>query len=258
MQTETRAACLKPLVDGGDFCAFCGTRRTPLLTTTAIDVYVQNRLNLEMSNRLKDQASLVREIGDKAEDVVWKRLKLFGALLTVILGFIAFIGIKTLDDISKRIEPIISAAEQRAQAAKRTIEETAARVNSVKVSVDQLSTAVDGQKRRVAESGGEIAQKLRGLDATATDAQRRGELYQARSEELARRFEAMETALESKATEVSKQVDNVSIRQAYPTLGQQRFVTYSNAPWKGLAGKVPNDKWINIFISGGGNSRLLR
>jgi len=124
-------------------------------------------------------------------------------------------------------------------------------VNSVKASVDQLATAVDGQKRRVAEGGGEIAQKLKGLDATATDAQRRGELYQARSEELARRFEAMETALESKATQVSKQVDNVSIRQAYPTLGEQRFATYSNAPWKGIAGKMPNEKWVNIFISGG-------
>ena len=115
MQTETCAACLKSLVDGGDFCPFCGTRRDTLSTTAAIDVYIQNRLNLEMLNRLKDQASLVREIGDQAEDVVWKRLKLFGVLLTVILGFIAFIGIRTLDDVSKRIEPIISAAEQRAK-----------------------------------------------------------------------------------------------------------------------------------------------
>jgi hypothetical protein len=112
---------LKAAVEGGEFCPFCGTKTVPSSTTPAIDTYIHNKVNLELSSRLKDQSGLVREIGDQAEDIVWKRLKrygvIFGALLSCILGFIAFEGIRTLDDVSKRIEPVVSADEQRAQAA---------------------------------------------------------------------------------------------------------------------------------------------
>jgi outer membrane murein-binding lipoprotein Lpp len=252
MQTETCVACSKPLVDGGGFCPFCGTRSVPSSTTAAIDTYIQNKLSLELSNRLRDEAGLVREIGDKAEDIVWMRLRRYGAifsvLLTCILGFIAFVGVRTLDDVSKRIEPVVSGAEQRAEAAKRTIEETATKVDSVKASLDQLSHDVEAQRKRVAERGSEVSQKLEKLDATADEAQKRGELYQTRSEELSRRLEGMEKSLESKVEQVSRQVDDISIRRAYPNLGQEMFVTYNGSRWKGSKEKAPNERWINIFI----------
>ena len=101
MQTETCVACSKPLMGGSESAPFCGTRSVPPSATAAIDTYIQNRLSSELSNRLRDEAGLVREIGDKAEDVVWKRLKRYGAifsvLLTCILGFIAFVGVRTLE-----------------------------------------------------------------------------------------------------------------------------------------------------------------
>jgi hypothetical protein len=252
MPTEACAACSKSLVEGGDFCPFCGTRRVSLSTTAAIDRHVHNKVNLELSTRLKDQSSLVREIGDKAEDVVWKRLTRYGvmasALLACILGFIGFEGFKTLDDVKKRIEPVVSAAEQRAQAAKRTSEDTGAKVDLVKGSVDRLAVQVDTQTKRVAERGGEISEKLNRLDAAANEAQKRGEIYQARSEELSRQLEATAKALEKRVEQVSKQVDDLSGRRAYPNFGEQPYVTFEGDRWKGKAGKGPEERWLNISI----------
>jgi hypothetical protein len=173
---------------------------------------------------------------------------LSGIIITCILGFIAFAGIKTLDDVSRKIEPIVSAAEQRAEAAKRTIEETATKVDSVKASLDQLTRDVEAQTNRVANKGGEISQKLESLDATANEAKKRGELYQTRAEEVSRSLEAMANGLENRVEQVSKQVDNVSIQKAYPTLGQQFFVTYNGERWKDKAEKGPNERWLDIYI----------
>jgi hypothetical protein len=50
-----------------------------------------------------------------------------------------------------------------------------------------------------------------------------------------------------KVKQVSAQVDNVSVKQAYPTLGQARVVTYNNTLWE-KNDKKANDKWVNIFI----------
>jgi predicted nucleic acid-binding Zn-ribbon protein len=115
---------------------------------------------------------------------------------------------------------------------KRTSEETAARVEAVKDSLDQLSRDVVAQTQRVAEKGGEISEKLDSLDAAANEAQKRAELYQARAEELSQHLESMAKGLETRVEQVSKQIDNVSIRKAYPTLGQQFFVTYNGERWK--------------------------
>jgi uncharacterized Zn finger protein (UPF0148 family) len=235
---RTCVLCSKPLAEGGVFCPFCGAEAVPSSTTATIDAYVQNKINSALSDRLKDQSSLVRELADQAEDIVWKRLKgygiISGALVACILGIIAFVGFNTLGDVSKKIEPIVKAAEQRAQAAKRTIDETAKKVDSVKAAVDQLSRDVDTQTKRVADKGGEISQKFERLDAGG--------------DEFSRRLTAMEKSLETRVAQVSKQVDNVSIQQAFPTLGQQKFVTYNGGQWKGRAAKGAKEKWINFFI----------
>jgi prefoldin subunit 5 len=149
----------------------------------------------------------------------------------------------------------VAAAEKRAQAAKQVIDETASRVDTVKASLDKLSQDVDTQTKRVTEKSGETSQKLQSLDSAISDSQKRVEQYQARSEELSHQLDAMNKSLDqqaSRVTQVSKQVDNVSIRQVYPSLGQQKYITYNGAQWKGVAGKLPNEKWINIYIQGEG------
>jgi len=180
MTNQVCALCSKPVVEGGEFCAFCGAKVIPSGTTSTIDTYIQNKVKLELSDRLKDQNSLVREIGDKAEEIVWKRFNrysvIFGALLACILGFIAFVGIKSINDVStsakNKIEPVVKEAEQRAQAARETVNKTAETANSVKGAVDQLSRDVNAQTKRVADKGGEISKKLETLDAAATNAQK--------------------------------------------------------------------------------------
>jgi hypothetical protein len=188
---------------------------------------------------------MVRKIADDAEDVVWKRLKHYGffsgALVTLVVGLFALEGIKTMGDAKSRVEPIIVAAEQRAQKAKRDIDETAAGVNSVKGSLDQLSRDVDTQTKRYAVKGGEISQKLATLDASATAAQAR--------------VEAMEKSLGNRVEQVSKQVETLSIQQAFPTLGQKMYVTYQGNRWDS-ASRKPNEVWVSIYIDATATSDL--
>jgi hypothetical protein len=194
----------------------------------------------------------VRELANSAEDVVWKRLRgysvFFGALLTCVLGFLTFAGLNTLNSVSTKVEPLVSAAEKRAQAAKQTIDETAGRVDSVRTALNRLSKDVDEQTRRVGERSGELSRKLEGLESAAQVALRQGETYRKRSEDLARNVDQMTKSLEVRVAQVSKQVDNLAIRQAYPSLGEKLHVTYAGQSWKGLAGKSANEKWVNISI----------
>jgi hypothetical protein len=196
----------------------------PFSTSTAIDGYIENKLNIEIAARLKDQGSLVRELSDKAEDVVWARFKRYGVLVGIlaagVLGIIAFVGIKTVDDISRRLEPIVSAAEQRAQA----------RIGSLKASLDQLSQDVANQTNRVSAKNGEILQEFARLDA------------------LSKQINGMVKSLQTNVQQVSKQVDVLSVRKAYPTLGMPRIVTYESQPWSGRTTKKATDKWVSIYI----------
>jgi hypothetical protein len=62
----TCITCSKPLQDGWAFCPACGTHTVPFSTRTAIDDYIENKLDIDISARLKDQNSIVRELSDKA------------------------------------------------------------------------------------------------------------------------------------------------------------------------------------------------
>jgi hypothetical protein len=108
------------------------------------------------------------------------------------------------------------------------------KVDYIKAALDKLSGDIDAQTKRVAEKGGEISRKLQSLDATAGA--------------FSKRLEATVKSLETKVAQVSKQADLVSVRQAYPALGQSKYVIYNWAPWKGKAAKGSQEKWININI----------
>jgi hypothetical protein len=198
---------------------------------SAIDEYVRQRISAELTSRLTDQKGLVREIADDAEDVVWKRLKrytIFGtALAAIVAGVLTWEGIKTIGDARQRIEPIVREAEQKAQATKRGVDETASTLDSVKSSLNSL--AHDVQTQRVKTLGGGLAEKI-------------GKL-----EESYRNVETMVGTLDHKVQRVSNQVDNASVSAAYPSLGQQRVVTYNSGVWN-KPEKRPQDKWASIFI----------
>jgi len=87
-------------------------------------------------------------------------------------------------------------------------------VDSVKVDLDHLSHDVETQTKRVADKGSDISRKLLNFETTVNAAQKQVEAYQARADEQARRFETTSKTLESRLTQISRQADDVSIRQA--------------------------------------------
>jgi uncharacterized Zn finger protein (UPF0148 family) len=149
--------CSNPLVEGGAFCPSCGAKTVPSSTLSAIDAYIEKKIDLELSTRLKDANSIVRELGDRAEGVVWNRLRLATWAFGLFLFFIAFLGLNTYSGVSRNIDRVAAAAEQRVQD----------KVDTIKASLERLSHDVDAQATLVAQKGGEISQKLQSLDATA-------------------------------------------------------------------------------------------
>jgi hypothetical protein len=125
--TLTCVGCSKPLEPGWDFCPYCGTKTVPSSATSAIDAYIQNKLTLELSARLKDQTSIVRELADKAEDTVWSRLKRYTVILGIGAAILAYFGLKPLYDIYHQIEPMVNAADQRIQTVSSSTEVRCAR-----------------------------------------------------------------------------------------------------------------------------------
>jgi uncharacterized protein YoxC/RNA polymerase subunit RPABC4/transcription elongation factor Spt4 len=232
------ASCSKPLKEEWEFCPFCGAKKLSSSTIATVEIYAKESVNAAIANRLKDQGGVVREIADKIEDRVSNRFKtyfwLFGLLFATIFGFITFLGINTLSGISQKIEPVVKDAEQRVQAVRRTIDETSKKVDPVKAAVDRLSSDVDVQTKRVAQKGGEISQKFQNMDTTA--------------DAFSRRLDAEIKSLETKVTQVSTQMADLSIRQVYPALGQKEFVIFNGGPWKGAASKKLDERWIDIVI----------
>jgi uncharacterized Zn finger protein (UPF0148 family) len=68
--------CSEPLIEGKAFCPSCGAKTVPSSTLSAVEAYIQKRVDEELSTRLRDANSVVRELGDKAETVIWQRLRL--------------------------------------------------------------------------------------------------------------------------------------------------------------------------------------
>jgi hypothetical protein len=135
-----------------------------------------------------------------------------------ILGIITFVGIKTVNDISNRLEPVVAEAEQRAKA----------RIASLKASLDQLAQDVTTQTSRVSTKNGEISKEFLRLDA------------------LSNQIDGMVQSLQNNVQQVSKQVDILSVRKAYPTLGLPKIVTFEGRPW--VDHKKMGDNWVNIYI----------
>jgi uncharacterized Zn finger protein (UPF0148 family) len=93
--------CGQPLVSGGGFCAFCGTQVSPVSEVQVTDAAIKKSIDAELSVRLKDQSTMVREIADKVEDVIWKRYTRYAIVIGLLLsGFFFFLA--TIEDRSDR------------------------------------------------------------------------------------------------------------------------------------------------------------
>src|SRR5262249_12466330 len=53
--------------------------------------------------------------------------------------------------------------------------------------------------------------------------------------------------LDVKVSQVSTQVDNISVRQEYPGLDQVKVITYKGGLWQ-KGSKKPDEKWVGVYI----------
>jgi len=232
--SPTCRSCSRSLEEGWVLCPYCGERTLPPSTTAAIDTYVRSKVDLALSERIKDQSGVVRELADKAEDTVWSRLKRYTVLLVGVVAILAYFGLKPLYDFYAQIKPAVDAAEQRVQAVTQAITQLTGQITPLKAAVDRLSRDEATLSNRVSQRGGEISQKLQSLNQTA--------------DEFTRRLTSMEKSFDTRLAQIAQQVDNVSVQQAFPGLGQKMFVIYNGRAWKGKAAKTPGDRWINIQL----------
>jgi hypothetical protein len=229
-------------VDGGEFCPFCGEKNIDQTTAGAIDVYIQTKLEQELAKRLTDQGSMVREIGDRAEDVVFRRIKVYTIFVLIFSAICGFWGWRNIDDVSRsiaraisdRVEPLIKSAERKAQAAQQAGSDAEGKAEAVRAKLDNLATDTDAQVKRITERSGDIAVALQNYDARAT--------------QLSQRLNAQLESLGSRVSQISGQVDSVTLDQIYPSLGHPKFVTFNGAKWKSTDQKLPSEKWVNIYI----------
>jgi uncharacterized protein YceH (UPF0502 family) len=230
--TSARACplCGKPLSDDARFCPSCGMRAVDPSTLATVDAYIREKLDQEVAKRFVDQNSLAREIGDKAEDILWKRLRISGVLLAVIIAFLGFVGWKTVNDVSRSI-----------------VTASAGKVEAVNERVTQISKELDTQTKAVEDRGGEISASLAHLDEMTNAAQGKVAAYLEHAEAASEQMEKRLAELDTKVAQVSAQVDNVSVRQEYPSLGQPKVVTYKGGLWS-KDSKKSNEKWIGIYI----------
>ncbi len=69
-----------------------------------------------------------------------------------------------------------------------------------------------------------------------------------RIEQSSRKLEEIQKSFETRIVAVTRQIDDVSIRQALPGLGQKVYVTYNGNPWRNPAEKKADEKWVNASI----------
>ncbi len=117
------------MIAGKLYCANCGLAVVAIPERVAVDAYIEAKVGRTLANRLVDQTSLVREIGDRAEDVVWGRLKRYTWAVSIAIFLLGLYGItsireaktKIVDEASSRLEPVIADTEKRALLAQNEI-----------------------------------------------------------------------------------------------------------------------------------------
>jgi uncharacterized Zn finger protein (UPF0148 family) len=243
-QSSACPSCGQALAQGGSYCPYCGTQVAPITAGVATDALIKKKIDDQIAARLQDQNDLVRELADKVEDVIWKRYTRYaiivGALIAVIIGALSLFGISNLSDVSAKIDPIVNDTISKAKTAEQNVTQSAAKAEAIKVGTDRLSASLDAQTKRMTDSTGKIATKRAAFEA----AQKQMEAYLARFQELSQQVDSIQKSLQTRVQQVSSQVDDVSLRQVYPDLGQKMYVTLNSRRWREKAEKGPGETWV--------------
>ncbi len=152
--------------------------------------------------------------------------------------------------MSARIDPIVNEAVAKAKTAAQSVAQSAGRADTIKTNVDRLSTDLDAQTKRVRNSSADIQKRMTAFD----DAQKQMESALVNARVLSQQVDTIQKSLQTKVQQISSQVDDVSVRQVFPNLGQKLYVTSDNQPWKSTAEKRQGEIWVNVIVAGMFNS----
>jgi len=182
--------------------------------TEFITTYVQNRIDDELPKKFSAQENIVRELADRAEDIIWKRFYRYAAIISffsaiLIAIFIFSVG-KTykelFDDVKQSVEramePALSEAKEKARQADTVASDAFATAQRIKGSVEKLSDDVNMQV----------------------------------------------SAANNIISTTSHEVSALSANQIFPGLGKEKYVTLDGQFWDQYKTKKPDDKWVNVYV----------
>ncbi|MFT8912942.1 zinc-ribbon domain-containing protein [Zymomonas mobilis] len=252
-------SCETELPPNATYCPSCGTKVAALTTGAEIDDYVKGRVRQELERKLLDQEVIVTNVADKAEDVIWTRIKralvISVPLFFIIIAFLGYLGFKTYGETVGKLKTVsagaikqVQDASKLVQAERNTILKTASEADELKKRTDELSKEVQSQTDRITARGGEMSEKIAQYDKNETNVQSKLQSELTRASELSRKLDVIERSLTASAAEVSHQADAVGIEQAFPGLGATRYVTLGGRRWSTADAKKPSEKWIYFYI----------
>jgi uncharacterized Zn finger protein (UPF0148 family) len=262
--------CGNALIEGKMYCPTCGLAILSAPERVVVDAYIEARVRQAVDTRMADKDSLVRAIADEAEDVVQARIKKYSWLAGIVIFVLGLYGFSSIQQAKNtivsearaRLDPVINDTEQRVKNAQVDIGETGQKIVAVKKQLDDTSKLAQEQSNRITGQATEINTKLQqvqtasnranalstGYEKQASDLETELQQMRTHAEEENRRLEDTQKTFNARIEQVTKQIDNVSLQQAYPTLGMKMYVTHNGQPWKGTAGKRTSDKWVNINL----------
>lgn len=237
--------CNQPLHGNAPFCPYCGASVLSQFQRDRVDEYVRTRVGKEITERLVEEGKLVSTLGDKVEDLVWKRIWRYAGLVSLWLLTLTWLGYSSFKDITgsakKRLDPIVTDAEKRAKQAEEDIQKTADEVAVTRRQIDQLSKDATAQQKRLDQQTGEAKQKLDSLQASAARAEKLGADYDARVNAAVRR-------LDMQSARVDKAVNSLAVTAAYPNIDAESYAMMDGHPFD-KSGKKVGDVWVQFNLS---------
>jgi hypothetical protein len=257
-QSENKCPhCSENLITGKLFCPTCGLAIVPPDQKVALDAYITAKVSREIALKTQDQTTMVREIGNRAEDEVWKRITRYtwatGALI-FLAGLYGFTSIrdakqKIVDEARVRVEPVISDVERRAKGAQEELGDVQRRLPEVTDSLNRTAEMAEQQRKRIEGQGAEVSAKLDSFQKTASRADQLSDGFEAKVRESQKRLDEMTKRYDNQLDQISRATTRTSVSEAYPTLGQEPFVLVQGHRVDATT-KRPGEKWVNIYISG--------
>ena len=245
--------CSNQLLAGKPYCAACGLLNGAPPDAASMRDYVDRKI----AALIKDQNSIVRELADKAEDVVTARIKrytvLTGFFIFIILGLLGFIGFRTLGDLKssvlQQIQPSVNAIQQQAKALGGTLDDLQKnRIPSITQSLNKVQGDANEQGRRISDAHGKFAESMQSLQTAEAKATADSAAFSRSVKENQEKLDQLTQHSQEQINQITQSVSHATIEQAYGYATQEPHIIIGgeNASEKL---RKPGDKWVNLVYS---------